>query len=148
MKNSLLTALALLVGVFSLASCDDDDRISYSKLPDTAQAFIEQYFPDEKVAYVERDKDNGRKEYDVKLANGTELQFDHAGTWQSVDCKFSALPQGILPELIAAHITANYPDVSPYKIEKQTGGYEVSISGGRELIYTSEGVFVREQADN
>lgn len=147
MKNIILVAAALLMGLFTLTSCDDDNEIKYSKLPDAAKTFIEQYFPGEKVTYIERDTDNGRKEYDVKLANGTKLQFDELGAWESVDCRPSPLPTGIIPEAIVTHMVANYPDVLAYKIEKEMGGYEVSIGANRELIYAIDGTFVREQRD-
>lgn len=147
MKRKILMLMALLAGALAFHGCDDDDekRIGYADLPQTAREFIGEHFPDWKVNYVEQDTDNGRKDYEVVLDNGTELSFDASGVWQSVDCKFSTLPEGILPVRIAAHIAENYPQAAAYKIEKEPGGYEVSITGNRELIYTSDGDFVREE---
>ena len=68
------------------------------------------------------------------------------GEWTSVDCKFSALPDGILPESIATDITARYPDAVPYKVEKQPGGYEIDIPGW-ELYYNYQGTFIRAERD-
>lgn len=82
-----------LVGMLGLQSCDDEREISYGKLPSLARAFIETYFPDQSVSYAERDKDDGRREYSVVLSNGTEIDFDQNGDWESVDCKFSVLPE-------------------------------------------------------
>ena len=93
-----------------------------------------------------RDKDDGTTEYEAWLSDGAELEFDEQGEWTSVDCKFSALPDGILPESIATDITARYPDTVPYKVEKQPGGYEIDIPGW-ELYYNNQGTFIRAERD-
>ena len=136
-----------LVGMLGLQSCDDEREISYGKLPSLARAFIETYFPDQSVSYAERDKDDGRREYSVVLSNGTEIDFDQNGDWESVDCKFSVLPEGIVPQSIDEDMAIRYPDAKAYKIERQLGGYELSIGQGRELVYAADGTFIREQFD-
>lgn len=136
-----------LVGMLGLQSCDDEREISYGKLPSLARAFIETYFPDQSVSYAERDKDDGRREYSVVLSNGTEIDFDQNGDWESVDCKFSVLPEGIVPQSIAEDMAIRYLDAKAYKIERQLGGYELSIGQGRELVYAADGTFIREQFD-
>lgn len=138
---------AMLSGLLILAGCDDEVRISYGKLPSQAQAFIETFFPAESCVRAEREKNNGRKEYKAELSSGTEIEFDASGQWIEVDCKFSALPAGILPEAISAHMGDHYPQAVPYKAERQPGGYEVSVGGSLELIYNAGGGFVREQQD-
>ena len=67
-----------------------------------ARTFIETYFPTESCVYAERDRDDGRREYEVRLSNGAEIKFDAQGQWFEVDCKFSLLPAGIVPQTIAA----------------------------------------------
>lgn len=90
----LLTALVLVV--LSLTYCSDE--ISYRKLPEKARNFIEIYFPEQSCVYAERDRDNGQKEYEVRLSNGTEIEFYESGDWKSVDCKYSFLPKASYPK--------------------------------------------------
>lgn len=71
---------------------------------------------------------------------------DAKGEWTSVDCKFSVMPDGIIPANIAADIAKRYPNQKPYKIEKELGGYEIDISG-YELYYNKAGVFIRFEQD-
>lgn len=143
-----ITNPAVLTAFFSLllglSSCDDEERISYGRLPAAARAFIETYFPAESCVYAERDRDDGRREYEVRLSNGSEIKFDAQGQWFEVDCKFSLLPAGIVPDIIAADIAVRYPGAGMYKVERAMGGYEVSIGSGLELIYSANGTFVRE----
>lgn len=147
MKKMKVLGLLLFLSSLAMLGCDDEKTIGYDELPGTARTFIERYFPGQGIAHVQREKDDGGRQYEVTLDDGTELQFDGSGNWYEVDCKFSVLPSGILPETIDGHLAANYPNVTAYKAERQVGGYEVSVGGGLELIYAADGTFVREQRD-
>ena len=139
--------LPLLAGVVLVLLCFTccDDEIPYRKLPEKARNFIETYFPTESCIYAERDKDDGRKEYEVKLSNGTEIEFYQDGEWKSVDCKFSPVPEGIVPQAILEDLAERYPGMNIYKADRELGGYEISIGNGRELLYSVDGTFVREE---
>ena len=137
----------VLVGLFVLTGCDDEKTIGYGDLPDAARAFIEEYFPGREARHVQREKEDGSRRYECTLDDGTQLEFDASGAWTEVDCKLGALPAGILPEAVSDHMAAHYPKAVAYKVERQPGGYEVSVSGSLELVYAADGTFVREQQD-
>lgn len=143
MRKFVVFMTAVFAGLFILQSCEEK-KIDFEKLPGTAQAFITQYFPSAEVVFAEKEKDDGMTGYSVNLSDGTELDFDSDGNWTSIDCGFSILPDGILPQSIYDYITTNYPQYKPYKAEKEYGGYEVGITGGLELIFNANGEFVRE----
>ena len=94
----------------------------------------------------EKEKDHGKWEYEGLLSDGTKIDFNNKGEWKSVDCKYSTLPAGIIPDAIAADIAQRYPSQQPYKIEKETGGYEIDIPGF-DLYYSSNGKFIRAEID-
>lgn len=107
----MLPIVALMMMAFSLQGCDRDEKtIDFSGLPQTAQQFILRFFPGTETAYSKWEKDDGRKEYEVLLSDGTELKFDSSGVWLSVDCVFSTLPAGIIPAAIADDMALRYPD--------------------------------------
>ena len=141
MLKNRLNILNVLAGLFAclltLTACDDERTIGYDELPSAARTFIERYFPARTVHHVQREKDDGRRKYECTLDDGTQLEFDASGEWTEVDCKFSALPEGILPGRVAEHLAEFYPQAVAYKVERQLGGYEVSVSGSLELIYLS-----------
>ena len=72
MKHYAMIAAALVAGVLLFTECASM-RIPYRRLPAKAKAFIETYFPAERCVYAERDRDDGRREYEVKLSDGTEI---------------------------------------------------------------------------
>ncbi len=144
-RTFLATFLSIIFAMVAVACHSSDEKeIGYTELPVQAQQFVKQYFPSATYTYVE--KDNGKWEYEATLSDGTKIDFNNKGEWKSVDCKFSALPSGIIPDVIVADIAQRYPSQQPYKIEKEIGGYEIDIPG-YDLYYSSTGKFIRAEID-
>lgn len=74
------------------------------------------------------------------------MEFNEKGEWTSVECKYSEIPVGIIPTVIAEDIAKKYPNLKPYKIEKEVGGYEIDIPG-YDLYYSYDGMFIRAEID-
>ena len=148
MKRTFLATVLSIVFAMVAVAChsSDEKEIGYTELPVQAQQFVKQYFPSATYTYVEKEKDNGKWEYEATLSDGTKIDFNNKGEWKSVDCKFSALPSGIIPDVIAADIAQRYPSQQPYKIEKEIGGYEIDIPG-IDLYYSNNGKFIRAEID-
>lgn len=148
MKRTFLATVLSIVFAMVAVAChsSDEKEIGYTELPVQAQQFVKQYFPSATYTYVEKEKDNGKWEYEATLSDGTKIDFDNKGEWKSVDCKFSVLPSGIIPDVIAADIAKRYPSQQPYKIEKEIGGYEIDIPG-IDLYYSNNGKFIRAEID-
>lgn len=135
---------ALLTSVvFTMTACADTDQlISYTNLPVKAQAFIEKYFNASDVVRVERERDGRDYDYNVTLKNTTEIDFDHLGNLESIDCRIYAVPEGIVPELIVHYTTLHYPDsfIVEYTIDYRR--LKVELSNGQELIFDLEGNYL------
>ena len=112
----------------------------------SAQLFVKQYFADATYSRVEKEKDDGFWEYEVLLSDGSKVEFNEKGEWTSVECKYSEIPVGIIPTVIAEDIAKKYPDLKPYKIEKEVGGYEIDIPD-YDLYYRYNGMFIRAEID-
>lgn len=137
--------LFILVSItLSLTACADNDQlVGYDELPVVAQTFIRKYFNPSDVSYIEREREGMHLEYNVFLKDATEIDFDHQGNLQSIDCRRNAVPEGIVPELITSFVSLHHPDqiIVEYAI-----GYRflaVEISNGLDLVFDLEGHFVR-----
>ena len=142
MKKFLSLLAVSFACILVLGSCEES-RIRESKLPEAAQDLISRYFPGIKVKYAEKEIDDGIRTYNVKLADGTEIEFNEAGEWTEIDCDFATIPDGVLPEKISGYIAANYPLTKAYKAEKKFGGYEITVTGGYKLFFNNNGDFIR-----
>ena len=144
MKHYAMIAAALVAGVLLFTECASM-RIPYRRLPAKAKAFIETYFPAERCVYAERD--DGRREYEVKLSDGTEIDFHATGDWKKVECEYSFVPAGIVPQTITEDLARRFPGGRITEAERETGGYKITTEGGAKAVYSSNGTFIRVEYD-
>ncbi|WP_279137637.1 PepSY-like domain-containing protein [Muribaculum intestinale] len=71
-----------------------------------------------------------KTDYDVKLVNGTKIEFNNSGEWTSVDCKKKSVPDELVPKHIRRKVAASYPDATINRINKKSGGHIVGLSDG------------------
>lgn len=147
MKKLLFTLLGVLMITFS--GYADKYSIDRNDLPETAQAFLKKHFPKTKVGMVKTDRHLLKKtDYDVKLVNGTKIEFNNSGKWTSVDCKNRQVPDGIIPKNILSYVKKNFPDVFISSIEKSTSKYTVGLSDQVELTFNLLGQFKSMKMDD
>ena len=127
----------------------DKYSIDRNDLPEDAREFLTTHFPKAKVGMVKTDKHLLKKtDYDVKLVNGTKIEFNNAGKWTSVDCKTREVPEAIIPKTVRTYVKKNFPDVKIVKIEKTATKYEVRLSDDVELTFNLLGQFKSMRMDD
>ena len=133
----------LVVLTLSITACADRHQMTgVSDLPAQAQAFIQKYFNISDVAVIQAEDFGRSREYDIRLKNGTEIDFDYQGNLKSINCEVSPVPEGIVPELITSYVKLHYPQ---HFIVEYTINYrrlEVELSNGIDLIFDLEGHFI------
>lgn len=143
MKQTKIFLMALICMMMQAIVCnaDDDVVISASQLPAAARVFVQKTFPTKRIIFAQKDG-FFRPTYDVRLDNGIEIDFDHSGVWDKVDCKHSAVPASLIPASIANYLRANFPDAVVTKIDKERYGYEIELSNDLELKFNKKGMLI------
>lgn len=136
MKKIVVLFVSMLV-LATTASAGNDKPIQVSQLPQTAQQFIKKYFGDRKVAFAKEESDF-RKSYEIAFKNGDKIEFDRKGEWTDIDCKYSAVPTGIIPTPIAKYVADNYPDNKIVQIERDTRSTEVKLDNRMEIKFDKQ----------
>lgn len=114
-------------------------------LPEQAVQFINTHFPDNKIVKIEFEDDEN--EYEVKLSNGYEIEFDLKGEWTEIESDYNPLPKSIidlLPTDALTYIATKYPRRAIIKIERHNTDYEVELSNSKELIFNKNGKFLHK----
>ena len=148
--KKLLIALMLIVGCGGAAWAFVDSYIlDREKLPEAAQQMLSEYFPKAKIGMIKIDRHLLKKtDYDVKLVNGTKIEFNNAGKWTSVDCKTRAVPEGLIKKPIRNYVKKNFPDLKIVKVAKKSWGYEIELSDDVELKFDLLGTFKGVNTDD
>lgn len=127
--------LLMCVLTMQVAMADNDKPITFEQLPQTAQQFVKQNFPDLKIAFVKMEKDWFDTEYSVMFLNGDKIDFQKDGQWKEIKCRRSTVPMQVVPAQIRNHVKTNYPDADVLSIEKDRYEYEVRLSNFWELKF-------------
>lgn len=147
MKKFLLFLMALLC--LGGAAKADSYTIDRDKLPVKAREMIEEYFPKAKIGMIKVDKHLFKKtDYDVKLVNGTKIEFNNAGKWTSVDCKNRQVPDGLVMRTIHNYVKKNCNGAFITKIENKLSGYEIELSDGVEMKFNKLGKLTHTEVDD
>ena len=119
MKKIMILAAAMLLLSVTSARADHDRPIQFNQLPVAAQEFINTYFANEKVSFAKEERDFMEVRYEVMFT----------------DCKYSVLPEGIVPEQIATYVNSNFPGVKIHAIDRDRRDIEVELTNGLELTF-------------
>ena len=131
-------AILAVMAAFMSAAKADDRPVTYQQLPASAQAFIPENYPADKVSYATKDDDLILPDYTVVLVSGVKISFNNDGSLEKIESKVDGVPAGLIPVQIREYVRHNYHDVAyvEYEIGRRT--YEVKLSNGMELTFNSK----------
>ena len=135
MKKYIILAIAALSLGFTAAHADNDRAIKTEQLPKAAQEFLQKYFPKQKVALAKEESDFLDKSYEVMFVDGNKVEFTRNGEWKEVSCRFSAVPEGIVPAQIVKYIGENYPGAKVLDIDRDKRDIELKLDNRVELTF-------------
>lgn len=142
MKKLLLILFAMVLSVTAANAFIDSYTISRDKLPEEAQKMLDEYFPKAKIGMIKVDRHLLKKtDYDVRLTNGTTIEFSNKGKWTSVNCGKKELPEGLVPKTVMKYINKNFSDVKVVSIKNRNAGYDIGLSDGVMLRFNLLGQY-------
>lgn len=140
MKSYILTGIFALV--LLMTSCSDRP-VAPAELPAPITAFIQQNFPNQAITFAQKDLEITGWQYDVVLADGTQIEFDTDQMWDKIQCPMTnPVPAVLIPSPIMSYLQGNFPGVMIQKIDKDSFGYEVELANGLELKFNQQGALM------
>lgn len=141
MKKTILSALLVLV--MSLTACANEKVIPFLEMPLQAQQLIEQHFSKANVSLVMQERDGLSLEYEVRLNDGTKVEFDKDGSLTKIDCGAKAVPVALIPEAVRSYVTANFPNAFIKEWGRDGRRWKAELNNGLELEFNSKYEFLR-----
>lgn len=136
MKKLILFLLLLITSAGAAYAFIDSYTLDRKNLPEPAREMLDKYFPKAKVGMIKVDRHLLKKtDYDVRLVNGTTIEFSNSGKWKSVDCKTREVPEGLVMKPIRNYVTKNCNGAKIVRIVKKSSGYVIGLSDGIELKF-------------
>lgn len=134
MKRAFFLFMALAAFTLSALAAGDKYTLDRDALPEKAQQFLQEHFPKAKVGMIKVDRHLLKKtDYDVRLVNGTTIDFSNKGEWKEVDCGSKEVPSTIIPKVVSKSVSKNYPGTKIVCIKKKNLEYYITLSDGVKL---------------
>ena len=135
-KWALAGAVVALVGLgIAYEEMDIERHVPLEKMPPEARGFVETNFGGQKVVLSKKEQELFCKEYEVILDGGTKIKFDRKGRWTKVDCKYGALPMGILPARVERFLQTEYAGGIVTEAKRKGSRLKVEIDDRMELTF-------------
>lgn len=136
MKKLFLTAV-VAVATMATAVADERERlVALNDLPQTAQTFLATHFSGKTVAFVVAEQQYAGTEYEVVYTDRTSVDFRASGEWESVSCKYEAVPGSIIPQQIKDFVAkGNFSGQQVREISRGAYSWEVGLSSGSEVKF-------------
>ncbi len=117
--------------------------IQKSDLPKAAQEFLQSNFAKTDWAIGRKETKTRKVEYEITLADGTEIEFHENGEWKEIDGKGNPIPTNLVPKKISQYVMSNYPNEKVTKIEKKSDKIEIEFANDLELEFDNQENFLR-----
>ena len=137
MKKTLTLTICLIA---LLGNAKADEKIVYKEmLPKKAVELVEKYFPNERISYIELDKEFFSVNYDVMFVSGTSIDFNKHGEWREISCYKSNVPSELIPRQILIYVNENENSANIVEIDKtDKKGYEIKLENQKEIEFNEK----------
>lgn len=141
--KKIISLLAAVVFA-SVAFADDiETKITVSELPEKAQDFLSTYFQDIKIKKAIKvvDTETYVEEFEVQLADKTNIEFDMVGNWSEIEIKRkkTVMPRFIYPKRVSETIDKQFSDKKIMKVSNDGVEYEFDFKDGAEVTINALG---------
>jgi hypothetical protein len=145
MKKIIILAVLLLGFAISVNA---QKKIETSELPKASQDFLKKHFGNSKIDVVKKDAEHGEKGYEVKLNDGTEIEFWKDGSYREVDGGKKPIPTAFIPESVKAYVAKNHPNEKITHIDYGHKDLDVDLTNNIDLEFTKDGKIIKDEKDN
>jgi len=145
MKTKIFLVVSLLMLTISASA---QKKIEVTELPKSAQDFLKKHFSHTTVEVAKKDAEHGEKGYEVKLKDGTEVEFWKDGSYREVDGGDKPIPTAFIPDNIKAYVAKNHPNEKITHIDYGHKDLDVDLTNKIDLEFTKDGKILKDKKDD
>lgn len=138
-RGILLSVVAIFISNISMSQ---DKVMTNSEIPAEIQHYVKTHFAQHTIARAEINKEGLQKEYEIKLNDRTQLEFNSKYQIIKIDAD-TALPQSVISAKLQSYIKTNYPQNHITEWELDNKGQEIKLNNGIKLEFSKQGNFKR-----
>lgn len=145
MKTKIYLVVTFLILTISVQG---QKKIEVTELPKSAQEFLKKHFSNVAIESAKKDAEHGEKGFEVKLKDGTEVEFWKDGSYREVDGGDKPIPTAFIPKEIKDYVMKNYPNEKITHIDYGHKDLDVDLTNKIDLEFTKEGKILKDKKNN
>ena len=136
MKKLFLTAMVAIATTTASLADERERLVNLNELPQTARTFLSAHFSDKTLAYAVAERQYAGDEYEVVYTDRTSVDFRASGDWESVSCKYAAVPDAIVPQQIKDYVAnGQFAGQQIRTIDRGAHSWEIELASGSEVKF-------------
>lgn len=137
-KSKFILTIAIVL--LSLNAMAQKEYLTAKEIPEKITSYILEHFPDNTIVYGKKKVKMSETEYEVKLKNDIEIEFDGNMEVKDIDSDIP-LPKSVIPEKIWDYISSNHPNNKIMEWKKKKGYQKVELDNDFDLYFDVDGNF-------
>ncbi|MBR4037643.1 MAG: PepSY-like domain-containing protein [Tidjanibacter sp.] len=117
----------------------DNHHLTFYQLPASAQTFVNTYFDRSDIKTIDRGRQGGHTNYNVRFRDNSRIKFSADGTWEKVHLSRYDVPRRLVPPRISYYVNQTYPGEVLMTVERRGRHWIVELSDGMKLKFDSSG---------
>lgn len=140
--NNLKTITAgAIVLIMAPTTAAQEVTIAQNQIPAAITQLVRKHYPTSRIVQSTREKKIRKTEYELKLDNGTKLEFAN-NKLKEIEGT-SRVPNSLLPPLIQKYVIVNYPNSYAVEWKSDDSRQQLELNSGEELEFNKNGKFLR-----
>lgn len=139
-RFKILVALGGIM-FFSTDAAAQEVTIQQNQLPAPIAQFVRKHYSSAQISNIIREKKLSKTEYEVRLDNGTKLEFAN-NKIEEIDGT-QRIPNSAMPVKVVQYIKVNYPNNYATEWKLDSREQKVELNNGVELEFDRSGRFLR-----
>ena len=132
--------VAIVTLFFSYNAMAQKEYLTTEEIPQKISTYINEHFPDNTIVYGKKKIKTSKAEYEVKLKNDIEIEFDGNMEVKEIESDIP-LPQSVVPKKIWDYVASNYPNNKIFEWKKKRGYQKVELDNDYDLYFDLAGNF-------
>lgn len=137
--------LVIILPLFFI-SCDKETILPETKVPAEITNYVDTHYPANPIIQVTKDNDGFKLTYDIVLQDFTKLEFNRKKEIIEIQSP-NKLPDSVIPTKILEYVFKNYASNWIISWDLDDKRQKVELNNGLEIEFSTNGDFLRIDAD-
>lgn len=143
--NKIKARLIIILGLpFSINVSAQKTYILKNEMPTEIANYVSQNFQENRIKKIIKTQNNNKKEYEIKLNENIELEFDENFKIKEIESK-KGIPRNLLPSKTEDYLRTHYSDTEVIEWELNEEYQRIELKNRIRIQFDLAGNFIKSE---